>query len=369
MAVPDDVREFDGETIEEPATLTDNDNPTTLTDEARTALEDKVGAALDKFNGETSSEDLADEGLDPAEVVSEDDPPKDGEDPTTDGKQDDDPPAEAEGEEAVESDDSPTLPDSYRRSLKAYGWDDDAIDKNLRILGPQFIDTASRIHANRNQEVASWAEAGRRARQDQGNPDTLALGRTNQGQPPAGLPPVDIKKLAEQFGEEELVAAIAGPVNEVIAKLNAILPQVEQGSKAIKDAEEQGLIREVEAFFSGSELKPYAQVYGAGEKSLTNDQLGHRNQVLEEADALMAGAKFQGRKLSVGEALLIAHDHVSIEFKEQAVRTSLQKEAKKRNRGITAPPSNRQAPTGRIRTREQLAEKIGPMLAKAFGTA
>jgi hypothetical protein len=40
-----------------------------------------------------------------------------------------------EVEAAAEDDKAPTLPDSYRRSLKSYGWDDKEIDKNLKVLG------------------------------------------------------------------------------------------------------------------------------------------------------------------------------------------------------------------------------------------
>lgn len=51
--------------------------------------------------------------------------------------------------------DSPTLPDSYRRSLKAYGWTDDEIAQNLKSLGSSFIGTAAKIHSNRNADRKS----------------------------------------------------------------------------------------------------------------------------------------------------------------------------------------------------------------------
>jgi hypothetical protein len=254
--------------------------------------------------------------------------------------------------------------------LYAYGWNDTEINQNLNALGAKFVETASRIHENRNQELTAWADAGRKAREQAQQTDgTVTLGKEPPAQSPKGLQPVDAVKLKEKYGEDELIDAITGPVNAAIEQINAILPQVTEGHKAVKEAEVNALMQAITTFFGSDPLKPYGEVYGTGERELTPEQVQHRNLVLESADALIAGAKLQGRNLTVQDAMLAAHDHVSSKFKETAVRTSLTKVAKERNRGLTLRPSKRSqpGPTGKVKTRSQLEKKIGTKLREVFG--
>lgn len=269
---------------------------------------------------------------------------------------------EAAVEEAPKPSDTPILPDSYRRSLKNYGWQDEEINKNLGLLGNEFIKTAAQIHSTRNSETARMAEIGRQARQQQQEP-------TERKQAPVEpMKPLDASALKEHFGDDPVIEQVIGPINAVIERINAILPEVQGYRQSAQQAEMETLGKQVNGFFVGKELEPYQEAYGNMEAAqLTDEQVKARNKVLETADALMLGAKIQGRKLSLGEALQAAHDSVSGEFKEKAVRTTIKKQLTQRAKGITLKPSsNKPAESGRVATRSELEKRTAERLRAAF---
>jgi hypothetical protein len=248
----------------------------------------------------------------------------------------------------------PTLPDSYRRSLKAYGWEDAEIDKNLAVLGNDFIATAAKIHSNRNAEVGQWAEVGRQAREQQ----TAAAAAANSGKdvtkassPSSGLQPIDVESLKKEYGDDTLITKFVGPFNAAIEQINtkvgqmdAILPLIEQMQQRAHQAELDMMSRQIDGFFGDKDLASYKEVYGAVGSELSKDHLTARNKVLEMADALIVGAQMQNRKLSFGEAMRMAHDSVSSGFKKQEVREELKQKLTTRAKGITLKPSSHKAP-------------------------
>ena len=331
------------------------------------ALEAKVAGGMKKaFASEVSDAENSDapdgedkpdsDEADETEDQSETDDGKDGTEEQTD-----------EDEEAVAAKAAPTLPESYIRSLKAYGWTDDEIDANLKSMGASFIATAAKIHGNRNTEMAAWAAAGRAAREKGQAP-------VNDGSSPVhpalqGLKPIDAAQLKEKYGEDELVEAVVGPVNATIAAINAVLPQLMQGQQAVQDARMQALDRQIGEFFGGDAMKPFASFYGDGTAEFTPEQLTQRNKVLETADALLFGAKAQGRNLTTEEALVSAHDLVSGEFRTETVRAGIKKETKARSQSMLQRPNSRgKKPSGgRPRTEREMESKVGRKLAEVFG--
>jgi len=369
------------------------------------ALETKIGSRLAQALGDEAPDDGPEEtpdesGETPGEPGRTPDESEEGdsETPGESGEEAETPDESEENEKAEEaaaddseqSPDAPTLPDPYRRSLKAYGWSDDEIDQNLEALGDKFLDTAQKIHSNRNAELQKWADAGRKAReqsQQQGDPNALQsdpnaspgdqnaqsqTGSQQNGQVPSSLKPVDADALKEKYGEDELIDQIVAPVNATIQAINSILPQLEQGVQQSQQNEQHALVREIESFFGDDSLEPYRDLYGDSnsDEPLAEEQWERRNKVLETADALIAGAELQGRKLSTREALELAHDTVSTEFQKQAVRKGIKKTAKQRNRGITTRPSNRGSegvtPKGQPQSREDLETRTAQRLKKAF---
>lgn len=291
-------------------------------------------------------------------------------DDENDDLEDDDSEEELEEEAAAKVDpDAPTLPDTYRRSLKAYGWSDKEIDHNLSTLKGDFVKTAQMLHKNRREEVAAWANAGRAAKAQGGDNANQNLQVNAPATPVAGLKPVDMKALKEKYGEDGLIDEIAGPMNAMIAAVNSVLPILNQGVQQTQQTAQDQLQKIVTDFYAGESLKPYAKLYGDGKTRLTVEQLESRNNMLEQADALMLGAKQMGRNLTVDEALHMAHDIVSSDFRETAARESIKKVAKNRSRGRTQRPSGRRKGTGSNGqlSDSELESKVGEGLKKVFG--
>lgn len=265
--------------------------------------------------------------------------------------------------------DAPTLPAAYRRSLKAYEWTDEEIESAIKQGGQNFIATAAKIHANRNKEVQQWAEAGRAARQQTTSTEQAATAKPST---PELLKPVDVEALKKQYGDEALVENLAGPVNRAIEQINRIMPLIHQSQQQSKMAELETLGKQVDGFFGGKEMEPYHEAYGTDTAKLSNEQLSGRQKVLELADALIGGAKMQGRSLTLGDALQLAFDSVSGPAKTQAARAAITKQLKVREKGISLKPSSRgtQSLGGGSRQARNDAERLSNVskgLKAAFG--
>lgn len=263
----------------------------------------------------------------------------------------------------VQTNSSSTLPAAYVRSLKAYDWTDEEIAEAARQ--PNFVATAAKIHANRNREVSQWAEAGQRARQSQTQTqDAPATSVTNMG-----LTPVDVATLKKQYGEDKLIDALAGPVNAAVAKIQEILPMIQESQKVSNQAKMETLGKQIETFFTGKEMEPYKDLYGSAKTGLQDTNLEARNKVLRYAGELVDGARVNGRNLSLDDALTLAHDSVSSGFKEQAVRSTIKTQMKTRERGISLKPGGKTtvtAASGEVTNRKELERKVGAGLASVF---
>lgn len=343
----------------------------------RAALETSVASLLGKAFDNTDEEPEA-EADGEAEVVDED---AETEDETPSDEEVEDEGTEAEEAAApvakvIKPDpNAPTLPAAHIRTLKAYEWTDEEIAQNLKVLGSKFVETAAKLHKNRNDETLKWAEAGRQHRQQQAAAAAAQRIASPQQDTSAVLPLLDVKKLKEQFGDDKLIDLLVGPVNAQTERLNALLPKLEQVQNQSVTNQQDIVIRQIEGFFGGKELEPYKEIYGdttndAGRQAFIANPTTRQNRdkVLEMADALMAGAGLQGRSLTLSEALTQAHDSLSSGYKVKAVRTTLTKNLRQRQRAITQKPSGRAPnnPTGVNGTKSALEKKVGGLLTKAF---
>lgn len=384
--VPEDVQKFEGLTAASDGGERFEDqqpDDATLSPEDRDALASKLASKLDDLDSDDP--DGFDDSDGSTDATSDEATDGDDDGQTTAGEGSEG--GEKDGDEGDASDDSsegdqqtdqgaaadgaPTLPDAYRRSLHAYGWKDEEIDQNLEALGERFIDTAARIHTNRNQELTSWADAGRKAReQRQSAPASQGQAQPSTNQPPEGLQPVDIAKLKEKYGEdEEELVELASRVNATVEQVRQILPQVQQAQRVVQQAEVDALVREIDTFFRDDSLKPFTDRYGDGQASLTDEQRQNRDAVLDLADAMIEGAQLQGRELSVQQALTYAHDSLTADQQASAVREAVKQEAKRRNRGISQRPSNRGSQQSRgpaVKTRSDLETATQDRLRAAF---
>lgn len=274
-------------------------------------------------------------------------------------KEGDQPPAEVAA--------GPTVPDAYRRSLKAYDWTDEEINAAAEANPASFLVMAQRIHANRSAEVARWADIGRNQRAQEQKQEKPAA--TKYTDPATGLfKPFDAAAMVEKYGNEELVTELVAPFNEMIAQFNAVMPSVLGGVSSINQSKHETLARQVDDFFGQKELQSYAKVYGASSDSLDKDQVQNRNKVLEVADALVAGAEQQGRKLKIHDALTMAHDHVGSQFKKETVRQEIKAAVTKRGSSLTVKPSKTGSkPAGAPKSGAELESRTRQRLANVFG--
>lgn len=342
------------------------------------ALEAKVSENLSAAFGDEDDSEQDDTEVDeePEEGAEESEEESDEEDAEESEESDEGEESEEEAAAEPADPDAPTLPEAHRRSLKAYGWNDDEINQNLKALGSSFIQTAEKIHSNRNAELSQWAAAGRQKREQEGGEQGTTDGQQSTQQAQQGLPgelkPVDAAKLKEQYGDDDLIDAIVGPVNAAIQSINSTLPQLQQGTQQAQQANTQAVTQQVDEFFGDESVKPYKSLYGDNTEEVTEEQLTNRNKVLDTAYDLMVGANVvHGRQMNVKEALQHAHEIVSKDFKTNAVRDGLKKQAKQRNKGIVNKPSSRKGgesrgKPGKPRTRRELENKVASKLGEAF---
>lgn len=330
----------------------------------RPALEGRVADGLSKlFEDETPVDETAEASVETEEKKPETEvEPEVKEEPEATEKTD-----EEKVDESVaattEKTAVPTLPAAYVRTLKAYDWTDAEIAEAAK--NPAFVTTAAKMHTSRNAELAKWADMGRKTRE-------ADAAKNPQGQTAAvtTIAPIDAAALKKQYGDEPIIDAITGQMNKAIEQMNAMLPIVQETQAKAKQAELETLGRQIDGFFGGKDMTAYKDVYGLSSAKLAPEQIEKRNKVLETADAMMIGAQAQGRSLSLDSALMLAHDSVSSDVKEQAVRTELKSKVKQRERAITLKPSARTASPGagaKVNTRSGLESKVKAGLAKAFG--
>lgn len=268
--------------------------------------------------------------------------------------------------------DAPTLPATHIRSLKAYGWTDAEIAEKTDEVGFETMKSfAAQIHLNRINETKHWAALGRQEREIPARAPQQAPGAARD--PKAGLSRIDVDALKKQYEGDEVVGAIiekiAGPVNETIAALNEMLPQVTASIERTRASELKSVANQLDAFFASPTLKPYAELYGDGFDTASQTQWENRNKVLTYADALTVGASRQGRSLPLIEALELAHDAVASGYKAAAIRNEIKTKVKQRSKSVSLRPSTKTTPAvaGRSRNASERELRAAANLAAVFG--
>lgn len=231
----------------------------------------------------------------------------------------------------------PVLPASFRRTLKAYGYEDSEIDDSVAAGGEKFIQAASKMHQARSKEIAAWADLGRKSK-------ATTTSSTPQAQPAADsgvLKPIDMEALQRTYGKDEALIQQLTPVNQAIAELNRILPTVRQYEQTAQASAKDTLANQVNSFFADGGLKDFHEHYGTEIGKLTDEQYVNRTKVLETADAIFHGASQQGRNVPISEALQMAHDSTTGEVKTKTARQEIAKTLQTRQNGMTLKPASR----------------------------
>jgi hypothetical protein len=265
-----------------------------------------------------------------------------------------------------------TLPAAYHRTAKARGWTDQEISDFHKANPDLAIKTFERMHESRTKEINEWAELGRKNRTPApGASASPAPSPAAPAAPPtAALKPINVAEMVEKYGNQELIEALAGPLNQAIEALTPIIAETNRNQATAKQTAQEGLNKTIQGFFGSAEMKPFAAIYGpASFAAKTPEQAAKFEKVLETADALISGAAFQGRTLDVSEALVLAHDSVASGVKETVIRDAIRKDVTKRGKGITLRPTaqGRRTAGGAPRDRQELLQRTEDRLAGAFG--
>ncbi len=335
----------------------------------RSALEARVAESLKTIR--EIDEPVAEQPVEVKETATEtaeETPSETAEEPKTEDNQAETQEQQPEAKKPT----GPILPDAYRRSLKAYDWSDEEINAAFKANPLEFTVTAQRLHSNRNKETQQWAELGRQSRTTEPQPKTEPQANPYVDSKTGQFKPINTAEIAEKHGvSEELIADLVAPINAILAHQNSILPDLNNSIQAVQRSRTEQLTKQVDSFFSGPELKQFQEAYGKDSASLNEAQIETRNKVLEMADALVVGAARQGRKLTVNDALLMAHDHVSSGLKTVAIRKEIQKSVTTRNAGITLRPTaagkGGGVSTGPAKSKSEMEARTKARMAAVFG--
>jgi len=272
------------------------------------------------------------------------------------------PAAEGEGEPVVEETPSYVLPDAHRRSAKAQGWTDDEIDNAFRVSPERASAMFERTHASRTQEINTWADIGRAKREE-----TERMNRTAPVLEPAPvLAPIDANALVEEHGNPEFINRIVGPINSLIERIQPILEDARAAQEEAEKTQEDALRQVTDSFFNAADMTSYKDLYGGNVQTLTEEQLNRRKSLFETADALIAGARAQGRTVSVPEALQFAHDSQTTPIQKTIIRDEIKAKVTKRNASLTLQPTSQSGPNSEMTT-AALEAKTEDRLEKTFG--
>lgn len=250
-----------------------------------------------------------------------------------------DEPAETEQEEPavdeVEEPSTPAVDPNHREVAHQFGWTDERIDK-LAAADPQLAaDTLQALadtYTNLSRQYLQPAAPVQPAPQYQ--------------QPPApqqasGLDvlfsPEQLRQFAETNGQE-IVDKFLKPF---AAERSAMQQEVARLTGFVQAQERQAVAAEANTAFA--ELsKVNGDLYGK-DTAFSAVQKFAREQVAQVADQLRAGAKLQGRDLSVSEALKRAHLVLTGDRKTAEGRKAVTEQVQKRAKQITARPTQRRS--------------------------
>lgn len=297
--------------------LTDDE---VVTKETPSAAPQEGKTALQKALAEQKSE-LAEEGLEDIDGV---------ETPATEKA--DEPVVEVKTE-AVET---PTeLDQTLRLAAAQFGWGEEQINDFYAANPTMAVSTFEKL-------AETYTDLSRQYLAPTGSPVApVPQSQQTPAQPESPTSKLDalysdLAAFAEGNGED-IVERLLKPLKaEVIEPLRELMAQ--------NQVRQQELSRsEARQSFQGLAAK-FGEVYGADTKPLSAEQQEARQTLGFLADQLRAGAKMQGRDLSIPDAINRAHLIVSADRRDKVVRNEIKQQVTKRASGLTAKPTQRNNP-------------------------
>lgn len=258
----------------------------------------------------------------------------------------------------------PTLPAAYVRSLKADTWTDEEIQAGFEANPERFTAMAAKIHSGRNAESARWAALGRQTREQDVQPAPVAPVA------PAVPQPATIPSIPEIDGvDQDTLAKLMAPIHQKEARLQTLATEFETRMETLNRMESQMVGQQMDTFFGSEGLKSFAELYGPSFREASDQQYSNRDSVLVLAHDMMTGAEKAGRSVLFDDALQIAHESVSKDFQETAIRGDIKSKTQKRAKSVSLRPSSKRTKgeSGKPKTEAELVSQVEAGLKKAFG--
>lgn len=229
------------------------------------------------------------------------------------------------------------------------GWTDEQIDKLYSLDADaanmtfgQLADTYANLSRQFLEVNPGPSQPAFTQNQPAQNPQAPAKGN----QLPTMLTDAALAKFAEANGEESanLIKAIR---DHFAGEVNALRGEYEIIQQKGKEAELQAVAQEANTSISALRAK-FPALYGAGDDPRTMT-VAQQNAVIELAglaDQIRAGARAQGRVLSVNDAIKRAHYIVSRDSVKTEARQEVVTNVRRRAAQVTARPTQRNNPRG-----------------------
>lgn len=230
-----------------------------------------------------------------------------------------------EAEAAVESPIDP----NHRFAAQQFGWTDEQIDSFAKA-NPELAATTF------NNLLGAFTNLSRQAM-----PATAHRPPQQQtAQPQAPISRLDtlyanLKTFAEENGDT-MVEQLLKPLHEEV-----IIP-FRQIQAELAVAKTQAVRSEVSTVVADL-AKQFPTVYGTEKTTLVQQQT--RQQLYQMADQFRAGANLQGKEMSVTDALKRAHLVLTADQRIAEGRKQVVQQVQKRNKSITARPTQRRTPS------------------------
>lgn len=233
-------------------------------------------------------------------------------------------PEQTDPEEKETGDDAPILPAGHRRAALGRGWTNEEIDYFISNKPEEAVKKFEEVFNDWQKENSEWSDRGRQLagieKKDDDKKETDVLTH------------VDTKALIEEHGNEELVNALAAPLNATIDRVNAAVEKISSSEKFLQQTEEDALITVVQDFMGSKEMEPFKDVYGVGSKNPTDEQISSQMKLYEQADIIVAGAKDHGKTITPKDALGRALVILSQGSRDEAIRQGIRDSMKKRTK-------------------------------------
>ena len=312
----------------------DDDDPTLNADEEQTDDEDSTSDADDQTDDDDSTSDDSDD--DSAETKSEPEPP--------------------------------AIPEHLYRAAQHSGWEPkDIVD--LYKQNPKMAEkTFEKLHSDMNNLSQQFSQLGKVVREKQQPAQQQQVQQVQQVQQQDF---VDVKKLREQYEDNPLVDMIAalndGLKKAVGEKSEQPVPQPvvqQQQQNTVQD--DMAALQQINVFLGAKDMGDYNDFYGPivdankfpllDWRTLSPGQQANRHALTQEADLILVGAELVGRKMTIADALTMAHLKLTAPMQGQVARNKVVSQLKKRSKGVTlrTKGTKKAASTGGQMSDEQL---------------